>query len=234
MSGFKKVFHEKIHLGDVLETPNHMVFFGSRFGTLDLLQKSFSGIKFCRLKQVHGNIVVEADPSLQHEGDGHWTAQNNLALSIVTADCIPALGVSGSGENIFAVHAGWRGVSLNILNATISKIPDSDRSGLQLYVGPHILKNSFEVGMDVAETLAHVAQQNDLFERSQVVLQHPTDKSKALVDLLEITKLQAATCGVNTKNIIHFGPNTFTSEQYSSYRREKPNAGRQISFICKI
>jgi len=221
LSGFEKIFYEKIHVGDLLKLPGCLVFFGTRFGTAELLETIFPEIQFCKLKQVHGKIVVAAEASVKHEGDGHWTSQENLALSIVTADCLPILGVSDSGKYVFAVHAGWRGVNLNILEVALAKVPADERASFKLYVGPHIFKNSFEVGLDVAKLLAAGAAD------------HPSDKSKALVDLFAITKLQAAAAGISADKIFNFGQNTFTNENYASYRRDKPNAGRQISFICK-
>ncbi len=80
--------------------------------------------------------------------------------------------------------------------------------------------------MDVADKLVSISN-------SSVKFPHPTDNNKALIDLFEITKLQAAAKGISEKNILHFGQNTFTGPEYASYRRDKPNAGRQISFICK-
>lgn len=221
MNGFKRINFEDVYLGDLLTLPGYQVFFGTRGGTWDLVQRAFPEFKFCRLKQVHGNSVLKADPSSQNEGDGHWTTQNNLALTIVTADCMPIMGISPSAEYVFALHAGWRGVAQEILPVALKEIPVNELQSFKLFIGPHIFKDSFEVGQDVASQL------------SQGASPHPKDKAKALVDLLKIVKIQASTFGVTESNIFSIGQNTFTSDYHSSYRRDKPNAGRQISFVCK-
>ena len=42
-----------------------------------------------------------------------------LALSVVTADCVPVL-IAGP-EGIAAVHAGWRGIAGGIIAATLER-----------------------------------------------------------------------------------------------------------------
>lgn len=221
MSAFKKIKFDGIVLGDLLTLPNCLVFFGSRLGTFDLIQKAFPIIEFCCLKQVHGNRVVQGDLLTQIEADGHWTSKVNIALSIFTADCMPVLGVSKSGNTIFALHAGWRGIVSNILRAALAEIPEANKSEFSIFVGPHIFRDSFEVGLDVAQHFSDGA------------ISHPSDTSKNLVDLFKILKLQAINCGIKSDAINNFGQNTFTNESYSSFRRDKAGAGRQISFICR-
>ena len=99
---------------------HHLIVFGTRFLEQKMLKELFPEFQFYFLKQVHGNRVVPAH-SLSPTADGHFTSQKNQALCLRTADCLPVFIIRG--ENVFALHIGWRGIHNKILDKALSSTP---------------------------------------------------------------------------------------------------------------
>jgi len=104
------------------------------------------------LKQVHGNHVVTL-PSETTEGDAAFTAQQGQCCAVMTADCVPILICDEAGTQVAAVHAGWKGLSLNIISKTIAHF-SSPPTRLQAWVGPAICQQCYEVNEKLADTFA--------------------------------------------------------------------------------
>ncbi len=73
-----------------------------RGGATDPAPRSPSWLTQVRLR------VVEARAGHSGSGDALVSGRGDLALVVVTADCVPVL--LAAGERIAAVHAGWRGI----------------------------------------------------------------------------------------------------------------------------
>jgi copper oxidase (laccase) domain-containing protein len=71
-------------------------------------------------RQVHSARVLPACPGECGEGDALVAGGAEVALSVVTADCVPVL-LAGP-EGIAAVHAGWRGIASGVIPATLLEI----------------------------------------------------------------------------------------------------------------
>ena len=54
------------------------------------------------LRQVHGIVVVEANPAVVIEADGNWTATPGIACTAMTADCCNSPGRGNVGDIIEA------------------------------------------------------------------------------------------------------------------------------------
>jgi YfiH family protein len=67
-------------------------------------------------KQVHQKNIVEVKASGEacFDTDGLWTAQKQIPIAVVTADCVPILFLKKNQKEIGAVHAGWRGTHQKI------------------------------------------------------------------------------------------------------------------------
>ncbi|MBL8114356.1 MAG: polyphenol oxidase family protein, partial [Acidobacteria bacterium] len=79
-----------------------------------------------RLRQVHGRTVLHAAESLRAgedvllgEGDAVVTAEASRLLAVQTADCVPILLLDPETGLLAAVHAGWRGTALRILDPVL-------------------------------------------------------------------------------------------------------------------
>lgn len=102
------------------------------------------------VSQVHGTAVVQASkPGRLGEADAVYTTCQALPVAIATADCVPVI-LEGSG---FAavVHAGWRGASSGVLQATVATLAESGLVAERAAIGPGIGPCCYEVGDDVVE-----------------------------------------------------------------------------------
>jgi len=110
------------------------------------------------LTQVHGvrvNRVGLDDAACPPAGaDAAWTDEPGLACTVLVADCLPVLMASRDGRAVAAAHAGWRGLSEGVLEATLAAL----RAGAGVapaevvaWLGPCIGPRSFEVGAEVLQ-----------------------------------------------------------------------------------
>lgn len=218
---------QKRKYGYSFETETHFVFFGNKDSQLNNLKAEFSEYEFLRIHQVHGDRCVQAqqtDPLTQ--ADAHWTDQPNKALIISTADCMPLLCFSPSEKKVLAIHAGWRGVENRI---TLSSIKSTFQSTLDLvvYIGPHILKDSFEIETEIGKRIVgpkYLTQFLDLAQPS-------ASSGKVYLDLLSLIMHELQDLGVAPERIQTFERNTVIDTEFHSYRRDREKSGRQLSFI---
>ena len=71
------------------------------------------------LDQVHGNYVVDLDRDRGRKGDAALTRKTASVCAVYTADCLPVLFTDDAGTTVAAAHAGWRGLSGGVLEATV-------------------------------------------------------------------------------------------------------------------
>jgi YfiH family protein len=91
-------------------------------------------------------------------GAGGWTGPADAAVTrlpgrvcaILTADCLPVLLASESGDRVGAAHAGWRGLAAGVIEATVGALGGPPRE-LLAWLGPAIGSRHFEVGAEVRE-----------------------------------------------------------------------------------
>lgn len=204
--------------GHGLYKDGHFYFFGTRHLTRDQMLELFPQYRFCFLKQVHGRKVVPAQVDIMPEADAHFTNVPGLAMVIQTADCLPIL--LGATGHVVALHAGWRGLQQNIIQAVTQSLPGIDRPVAIL--GPHIGACSFEVSIDVATQLASIHPDG---------VRLPQNVGKVLVDLSDLARAQLRTTFTSQIQILEHLTDTKTSPDYFSYRRDGPGRGRQYSFV---
>ena len=122
----------------------------------------------CRVKQVHGNRVIEASqtrlsPS-RVEADGLHTAETGLVLGVLTADCVPVFFVDPVHRAVGLVHAGWRGIYAGIIPEmvkTLSQWFGAQPPKLQIAFGPSIRKCCYEVGPEFRDYFpGHYAEES--------------------------------------------------------------------------
>ena len=224
------------NLGYLIETPKITAFLGGTKAQILNLKSSFPDFDFIRVKQTHGDTVVHSkDPSLDYkvEADSHFTEKSKMALCISTADCVPVFLYDVKTEMIAGIHAGWRGVAKQIVPKTFKRLQTLGcvAENIHVIIGPHIQMNSFEVSHSVRDEILSsidfgAIQQDSIYHRN---LNH----EKALVDLNQVTRTQLQNCGVVLENVYNLHIDTFVDPRFHSHRRDKENAGRQLSFICK-
>ncbi len=170
----------------------------------------FSVLKFN--EQVHKNKVVRVNlKSKKQKADGLITNSKEICLGVVIADCLPIY--LYNEKEIALIHCGWRGLSLNILGKTISKM---DKKKLKALIGPGILKCHFKVKQDLLKTFPE-----NIF-------------NKNYIDLQAVAEKQLTLSGVKKNNIKKIRECTFCSNKYFSFRKKNKQAMMAIIGYKKI
>ena len=188
-------------------------------------------LRIVTMKQVHGERIIEVkDNRLKEAGeaDGMITEEKGLFLGVLTADCVPIL-FSVRGRKLAAVaHAGWRGSLAGIAAKMIRHLKDRYEvtpSLIEAALGPAIGPCCYEIGADVSGPL--VQRWGSLAEKC---LQ--SRAGRQFLDLGEFNRLLLQDAGLPPEQIFKIGPCTrCAAEDFFSYRRDKEETGRQISFI---
>ena len=116
-------------------------------------------------RQVHGNRIAlvqdqdrgrgRLDPEdAMPDADGLMTRISGIALGVQTADCAPILIADPVRKVCAAVHAGWRGLALRVVEAAVAALSESFESSpseLLAAIGPAIGPCCYEVGPDLIE-----------------------------------------------------------------------------------
>lgn len=183
--------------------------------------------KYCNiqwLNQVHGSDVVDVKSfsAMPLTADASYTDKCNLALAILTADCLPIFLVNQSVTEIAAIHGGWRPLADNIIINTVKLFKDKPEN-ITAWLGPCISEQAFEVGIEVKHTFENLAP---AFSTAFV----EQSDGKFLADLHLLATLQLQQLGIN--NISSLAECTYKNlDKYFSYRRDG-QTGRMASVIC--
>ena len=184
--------------------------------------------KLVEIHQTHSNIVHIIDTDLNiADADGVVTNRNNIALSVVTADCAPVLFADPVSNVIGAAHAGWQGARSGILENTVAAMCSlgAHRNDITAAIGPCISQHSYEVGKDFY----------DKFDAKEYFIDGER-KHHYLFDLEAYVENKIKTTGVH--QIDRLKIDTYKIENgFFSYRRtthlKEKDYGRQISIILQ-
>ncbi len=120
------------------------------------------GAKPVWLNQVHGKEVVRLTVGhigTQPTADASVCCEPGIACTVQVADCLPVLFAAPQGRGVAGAHAGWRGLSLGVLEATLASLCDAagcEPAQVQVWLGPCIGPRQFEVGPDVLEAFGAI------------------------------------------------------------------------------
>jgi len=176
------------------------------------------------LRQVHGNIVVEADPLADSpEADAAVARRPGTVCAVLVADCVPVLLADRAGTTVAIAHAGWRGLASGVIEKTVERMALSPGE-LLAYLGPGIGPSAFEVGADVRDAfLARDPRSEPAFT--------PRAPGKWLADLFSLARQRLG--GIGITNIYGGGHCTYSDPQrFFSYRRER-TTGRMAAVIWR-
>lgn len=170
--------------------------------------------------------MPEAERKARLEGvDAIISNQCGVAMGISTADCIPVLVYDAEHHAAAAIHAGWRGTVLRIVEKALSQMSDTfgtKPSQCVAAIGPGISQDSFEVGQEVVDAFSDAGFQMDKY----VIM-----KRKPHIDLKEINRQQLLRCGLDDTNITVSDIDTYTDEHYFSARREQKPAAEDGTVV---
>jgi hypothetical protein len=108
---------------------------------------------------VHGTAVFDADTGAvsgtslpsdgdEPEADAAVTRCAVVVLAVLHADCLPVLLCSDDGAVLGAAHAGWRGLSAGVVEATVDamRVPGER---VMAWLGPAAGPANYEIGEEV-------------------------------------------------------------------------------------
>ena len=187
------------------------------------------GVTPVYLNQVHGNTVVrltEADAragAAIHEADASVTTDAGIACTVQVADCLPVLFAAPQGRAVGAAHAGWRGLALGVLEATLRAVCEAaacEPREVAVWLGACIGPTQFEVGPDVLQAFG-VAPDSPRFK--------PRIGGKWLADLPGLARDRLRAAGVVD---VSGGQWCTVSDasRFFSYRRDRVT-GRMAAFV---
>jgi YfiH family protein len=100
------------------------------------------------LEQTHSTTCIIPENDSNRNADAAITRSKIHPLVILTADCLPITLCNKQGNEIAAIHAGWKGLFNGIVENTISKM-NSNAADLLAWIGPAICQKCYEVGDEV-------------------------------------------------------------------------------------
>lgn len=174
------------------------------------------------LRQVHGIDVAQlpaAEPEPQ--ADAAWTRQAGVSCAVLTADCLPVLISACDGSIVGAAHAGWRGLSQGVLEATLAAMA-TPAGKLQAWLGAAIGPDAFEVGPEVRACFVDA-------DPTLAACFRRGNGDRWYADLYALARARLRRAGLTA---IYGGNHCSYREpdRYFSYRRE-PRCGRMASLI---
>ena len=161
-----------------------------------LLQRAI-GARPVFLHQVHGAQVVRllesdgAPDAPVHTADASVTTEPGVACAAQVADCLPVLFAAPNALAVGAAHAGWRGLALGVLEATLGSVCSLAQcapSQVQVWLGACIGPRRFEVGGDVLDAFGASTSAAD----TALFVRHAPGKWLANLPQLARERLRAA------------------------------------------
>ena len=173
------------------------------------------------LRQVHG-VDVAVEPGFDEpEADAAITATPGTVLAILTADCLPVVLASKTGDDIGAAHAGWRGLCAGVLEATVGAM-HTPAQQLIAWLGPAAGPQAYEIGEDVFAAFV----QRDPAAAAAFVATRP---GHWMVDLYALARQRLQAVGVTA---VFGGDHCTISDpaQFFSHRRDQ-RGGRIATLV---
>ncbi len=188
-------------------------------------------LRFATMRQVHGSdvgIVQRADAP-PAEVDALASSASGVALSVLTADCVPMLFVAADARVVAVAHAGWRGTLAGITAHTVGCLDNAFNvapATVSVALGPAIGGCCYEIDAEVVEQLEH------RWGRLRGAV-HTSAGAKPRLDLRSANAAILVSAGVDPRRIAMVGPCTrcAASEYFSHRAANGQPTGRQLSFI---
>ncbi len=114
----------------------------------------FEDVPIQYMNQVHGNNLetIFSHSSLPiDETDSLFSSTSNIALGVLTADCLPIALSKNDGSEFAMLHAGWKGLLSGVIESTLTSF-SKGCSDVSAWIGPSISQKNYEVGNDLYES----------------------------------------------------------------------------------
>ena len=186
--------------------------------------------KLVLMHQTHSNKVIEIKKNNYRKkiiADAMITKMKDLAICVLTADCVPIIVYDSRSEIIGCIHAGWKGAFYGIIDNTIKKIKKlSSNNKIYSAVGPCIGEKSYEVDNKFYKKFVSKSWKNKIYFTHK-------NKTKKLFDLRKFVTNKLLKLSVKVDQI---NKDTFAEKSnFFSYRRssklKQKDYGRCISAV---
>ena len=185
------------------------------------------------LYQIHSSKFIFINKNFNNNkkkliGDALITKNKNIALGILTADCVPILIYDQKLKIISAIHAGWKGAYKGIVNKVIKFLikKGSNPKNISAVIGPCIAQKNYEVQKDFKDKFLKKDKKNIIYFKRI--------KNKTYFSLNNYVYNQLREKGVKNVDIIYKDTfnkrNNFFSARRSAFNNES-DYGRNISII---
>jgi YfiH family protein len=188
-----------------------------------------TGLRFARVRQVHGARVVRADAPCEpgEEADVVLSAAEGVAACVSVADCVPILLADPGTGAVAAVHAGWRGTLAGAAAAAVEALRrefGAPPERLVGAVGPSIGPCCYEVSEELAARFRDEIQGGVVREG---------EGRPPRLDLPASNGWILSRAGVSPARIHVLGTCTSCDrDRFFSHRRDRGRTGRQMAFIA--
>ena len=120
------------------------------------------------MNQTHSNKVVIINKNNQDtkrvNADALITNVKNIAISVLTADCVPILIYDKTNQVVACIHAGWKGAINGIVENTFNQmIKINNNNNFHVAIGPCIGLENYEVGKEFYDKFINENKTNDKF-----------------------------------------------------------------------
>ena len=186
--------------------------------------------KLILMHQTHSNKVVEITKKNYKRiivADAMITQMRNLAIGVVTADCVPIIFCDNKSQVAGCIHAGWKGAFSGIVESTIHKVRKLNlKNKIYASVGPCIGNKSYEVDNKFYKKFVSKSWKNKIYFKEK-------NKTKKLFNLRKFVTDKLLKLGVK---VDHINKDTFSEKSnFFSYRRsfklKQKDYGRCISTV---
>jgi len=168
------------------------------------------------LKQIHSSIAHCIHEEGMYEGDGLFTSESNLAVTVRTADCLPLIFYSQQVGIVGVIHMGWRGAREGILSSLPYQL-----SSFRVIAGPGLRDCCYEVGN---EFLTYKLL------RPFIVLRG----GRYYFDPIAFARSALVAQGLREENFCDIATCSACSDKHLFSYRKTNTPHRQLSFIMKL
>ncbi len=190
-----------------------------------------------RLTQVHGpGVLAFEEPPRERrnvllgDGDALITCRPNVLLAVASADCVPIVLADPVTGWMAAVHAGWRGTGLRVLDAVLDALEARGVSppNLAAAFGPSIARDRYEVGPEVVAALLAA------YGAAPAGAVKPGVGGKAFVDVAAFDEAALLGRGLRPARVRRPGLCNAAAADLPSWRRDGPGAGRILTGVVRL
>ncbi len=165
----------------------------------------------------------------QHVGDYLLTDLKQCGLVVLTADCLPVVLYDKKQSVVGVVHSGWRGSVQNIVITALQAMQQryqSNRGDIEIFFGAAANSCCYEVQKDFYEQFLFYPYAKNSFI---------TRDNKLYFDNKRFVADQLLDFGIQSNLIYDKQPDcTICCKRYSSFRRDKDRAGRQMTIVSLL